>query len=68
MWTPWLVTYCIFFACSAFLAGFFVAMAIAGMAVGKYYSQTKINMLHRKKDMPHVDYLDEDKQALVCNY
>lgn len=56
------------FAHSAFLAGFLVAIAIVGMAVGKYYSQTKISTLSRKKEMPHVDYLDEDKQALVCRH
>ena len=55
------------FAYTAFLAGFLIAMLIAGMAIGKYYSQTKTSSLHRRKEMPPVDYLDEEKQALVSH-
>ena len=54
------------YLCSiALLAGSMVGGAIVGMAVGKYYSQTKLSLLLRKRQDPHVEYLDEDYQALV---
>ena len=39
--------------------------AIIGMAVGKYYSQTKLATLQRIRERPQVDYLNEDNQAMV---
>lgn len=42
-----------------------VGLAIAGMAVGKYYSQTKLNTLRRMRETPQVELLNEDYQALV---
>ena len=36
-----------------------------GMALGKYYSQSKQNLLLRQREKPEVEFLDEDYQALV---
>lgn len=50
----------------AFLVAFLVAMAIAGMALGKYYSQTS-GSKHRRERVPQVNHLNEDSQELVGN-
>lgn len=51
--------------CAALLAGFLVGSAIVGMAVGKYYGQTKLSASLRLRRAPQVNHLDEDDQALV---
>ena len=40
-------------------------MSIVGMAVGKYYSQSKLNTLLRQRKAPEVQYLDEDSVEVV---
>ncbi len=35
------------------------------MAVGKYYSQTKLSVLLRRRADPQVEFLDSEYQALV---
>lgn len=43
-----------------------MASAIAGMAVGKYYGQTKLNfLLLRKRETPQIELLDEETEILV---
>ena len=49
----------------ALLAGSLVGVSVLGMALGKYYTQTKLSMLLRKRELPQVEYLNEDHQALV---
>lgn len=39
--------------------------AIVGLAVGKYYSQTKLSLLLKRPQIPEAEYLDENYQALV---
>jgi uncharacterized membrane-anchored protein YhcB (DUF1043 family) len=51
--------------CAGLLAGCAVGVSIVGMAVGKYYSQSKLNTLLRRREMPEVQYLDEDNLELV---
>ncbi len=53
-----------FFTLLAFLVAFLVAMAITGMALGKYYSQTS-GSKRKKERVPVVSYLNEDSQELV---
>lgn len=38
------------------------------MAVGKYYSQTKLTFLLRQRERPEVGLLDEDTHTLVSVY
>lgn len=62
-----LVLLCILFYHPGLLAGSVVGVSIVGMAVGKYYSQSKLNALLRRverRDTREVQYLNEDSQAL----
>lgn len=38
------------------------------MVTGKYYSQSKLITLLRRRETPEVQYLDEDSQALVSQW
>ena len=35
------------------------------MAVGKYYNQSKLNLLLRRRQIPELDYHNEDYHTLV---